>query len=90
MKKKYIKFISFSGLQFITFLYNNIKDINEPYYFDIQGYVSDTSLIQEIINYGIKKGERIIKVSQGDTCFDIYINHGSLTEEKILKILEEG
>ena len=90
MKKKYIKFISWSGLQFITFLYESLKNIDEPYYFDIQGYISDATLIKEITDCGIKKSERVINVNQGDTDFDIFVSHGSLTEKKILKILEEG
>ncbi|AEX84763.1 Hypothetical protein MPV1_13 [Marinitoga phage MPV1] len=78
-----------TGLQFIIYLYKNIDNIDEPYTFDIQGYVSDTDLVKQIVDEGIQKGTHILRIDQGLTEFYIYLSKDSMVEKKVLNIITD-
>ncbi|NUU94812.1 hypothetical protein XO10_00565 [Marinitoga sp. 1135] len=78
-----------TGLQFIIYLYKNIDNIDEPYTFDIQGYVSDIALVKQIIDEGVQKGSRVLRIDQGLTEFYIYLSKDSMVEKKVLNLITD-
>ncbi|NUU96740.1 hypothetical protein [Marinitoga sp. 1138] len=78
-----------TGLQFIIYLYKNVADIDEPYTFDIQGYVSDIALVKRIIDEGVQKGSRVLRIDQGLTEFYIYLSKDSMVEKKVLNLITD-